>query len=220
MARWAWRPRPAFTVFAAVVRVRRGPSTTRSRPTTTNRRRGWLRRRSTAVARLVRVVRDLSSPEAGPASLRVHYDGETRMVQLLDRGASNEEPLDLAFIEHVAKAGKLRVASTGWRLLFLMTTPTERTVTEVWFHRSVKLTNDPAAMLMSSPNLNRRVLAEHCLERLPLEASAVEIERPTLPARCAGMRKCMASCSRALRSGSAPRSTSLRAFNSMSPIPR
>jgi hypothetical protein len=128
------------------------------------------------------LVRDLSSPCAGSGCLRVHYDGETRMVELLDRGAANAEPLDLAFVEHVAKAGKLRVASTGWRLMFLMTTPTERTVTEVWFHRSVRLTNDPAAMLMSSPNLNRRVLAEHGLERLPLEASAVEIKRPTLPA--------------------------------------
>ena len=55
-------------------------------------------------------------------------------------------------------------------------------MTEVWFHRSVKLVNDPAAMLMSSPNLNRRVLAEHSLERLPLEASAVPVGRPTLPA--------------------------------------
>ncbi len=127
------------------------------------------------------LVRDLSSPCAGSGCLRVHYDGETRMVELLDRGAANAEPLDLAFVEHVAKAGKMRVASTGWRLMFLMTTPTERTVTEVWFHRSVKLTNDPAAMLMSSPNLNRRVLAEHGLERLPLEASAVEVERPALP---------------------------------------
>jgi hypothetical protein len=66
--------------------------------------------------------------------------------------------------------------------MFLMTTPTERTVTEVWFHRSVKLATDPSAALMSSPNLNRRVLVEHGLERLPLEASAVPVARPLLPA--------------------------------------
>jgi hypothetical protein len=61
-------------------------------------------------------------------------------------------------LDHVAT---LQEARAQWRLLFLMTTPTERTVTEVWFHRSVKLANDPSAMLMSSPNLNRRVLADH-----------------------------------------------------------
>ena len=136
-------------------------------------------RRGSAIAPL---VRDLSSPEAGTGCLRMHSDGDTRMVELLDRGTANEEPLDLAFLEHIGKAGTLRVASTRWRLMFLMTTPTERAVTEVWFHRSVKLVNDPAAMLMSSPNLNRRVLAEHSLERLPLEASAVPVGRPTLPA--------------------------------------
>jgi hypothetical protein len=128
------------------------------------------------------LVRNLSSATAGSGCLRVHRDGETRMVELLDRGAANEEPLDVAFVEHVAKAGTLRVASNRWKLMFLMTTPTERTVTEVWFHRSIRLVNDPAAMLMSSPNLNRRVLAEHGLERLPLEATTVSIQHPTLPA--------------------------------------
>ena len=37
------------------------------------------------------------------------------------------------------------------------------------------------APLVSSPNLNRRVLAEHGMERLPLEVDAVPVERPSLP---------------------------------------
>jgi hypothetical protein len=36
-------------------------------------------------------------------------------------------------------------------------------------------------MLMSSPNLNRRVLAERSQERLPLEVGAVQVAKPTLP---------------------------------------
>ena len=128
------------------------------------------------------LVRDLSSPDAITGCLRMHRDGETQMVELLDRGTANADPLDLAFLEHLEHVGTLQEARAHWRLMFLMTTPTERTVTEVWFHRSVKLANDPSAMLMSSPNLNRRVLAEHGLERLPLEAIAVPIEGPTLPA--------------------------------------
>lgn len=127
------------------------------------------------------LVRDLSSPAASEC-LRMHRDGETRMVELMDRGAANTEPLDLAFLEHLEHVGTLEQASARWRLMFLMTTPTERTVTEVWFHRSVTLANDPSAMLMSSPNLNRRVLVEHGLERLPLETMAVPVEQPTLPA--------------------------------------
>ena len=91
------------------------------------------------------------------------------MVELLDRGPANTDPLDLAFVEHLEHATTLKEARTRWRLLFLMTTPTERTVTEVWFHRSVRPATDPSAALVSSPNLNRRVLAEHGMERLPLE---------------------------------------------------
>jgi len=125
--------------------------------------------------------RDLCSPNMDMDCLRMHRDGETRMVELLDRGSANTTPLDLAFVEHIETASVVRDAAIRWRLLFLMTTPTERTVTEVWFHRSVKLVNDPAAMLMSSPNLNRRVLAERTLERLPLEVGAVQVAKPTLP---------------------------------------
>jgi len=126
------------------------------------------------------LVPDLSSPGVDAGCLRMHRDGETHMVELLDRSA-NGEPIDLAFLEHLDHAATLQEARAHWRLLFLMTTPTERTVTEVWFHRSVKLANDPSAMLMSSPNLNRRVLADHGMERLPLEVSAVSVERPALP---------------------------------------
>lgn len=128
------------------------------------------------------LVRDLSSPEAGEACLRMHRDGDTQMVELLDRGSANMEPLDLAFLEHLPHVGTLTKASANWKLMFLMTTPAARAVTEVWFHRSVDLGNDPSAMLVSSPNLNRRVLVEHGLERLPLEARAVALERPMLPA--------------------------------------
>ena len=128
------------------------------------------------------LVRDLSSPAADERCLRMHRDGETLMVELLDRGPASTEPLDLAFVEHLERVVTLKEAHGKWRLLFLMTTPTDRTVTEVWFHRSVKLATDPSAALMSSPNLNRRVLAEHGLERLPLEASAVPVARPLLPA--------------------------------------
>ena len=128
------------------------------------------------------LVRELSSPAADASCLRMHRDGETLMVELLDRGPANTDPLDLAFVEHLEHATTLREARTRWRLLFLMTTPTERTVTEVWFHRSVKPATDPSAALVSSPNLNRRVLAEHGMERLPLEAGAVSVERPSLPA--------------------------------------
>lgn len=125
---------------------------------------------------------DLSSDAAVSGCLRMRQDGETNMVELLDRGEANTQPLDLAFVEHVPKVGTLTEAPSPWRLMFLLTTPSERAVTEIWIHRSLQLANDPAAMLMSAPILNRRVLAEHTLERLPLESNAVPIERPTLPA--------------------------------------
>jgi len=67
-------------------------------------------------------------------------------------------------------------------MLFLMNTPTERAVVEVWFHKSVKLTNVPSGQMVSSPNLDRRVLAAYGMERLPLEAGAVAIDEPSLPA--------------------------------------
>jgi hypothetical protein len=124
---------------------------------------------------------DLSSHAAVSGCLRMRQDGETNMVELLDRGEANAQPLDLAFVEHVPKVGVLTEAPSPWRLMFLLTTPSERAVTEIWIHRSLRLANDPAAMLMSAPILNRRVLAEHTLERLPLESSAIPIERPTLP---------------------------------------
>jgi hypothetical protein len=127
------------------------------------------------------LVRDLSSAAADASCLRMHRDGETLMVELLDRGPANADPLDLAFVEHLKQVCTLKEARARWRLLFLMTTPTERTVTEVWFHRSVKPATDPSAALVSSPNLNRRVLTEHGMERLPLEVDAVPIDRPSLP---------------------------------------
>jgi hypothetical protein len=128
------------------------------------------------------LVRDLSSSTADGSCLRMHRDGETLMVELLDRGPANTDPLDLAFVEHLERVSTLTKASARWRLLFLMTTPTDRTVTEVWFHRSVTPATDPSAALVSSPNLNRRVLAEHGMERLPLEVDAVPVDHPSLPA--------------------------------------
>ncbi len=129
------------------------------------------------------LVKPLSSPTAAGA-LRMRKDGETHMVEFVDTGSGGGgagEAVDLAFIECLRGAGSAKPSDTESRLLFLINTPMDRAVVEVWFHTSVTLRNDPSALLVSSPSLNRRVLAAHGIERLPLEASAVPVDAPKLP---------------------------------------
>jgi hypothetical protein len=131
------------------------------------------------------LVRQLSS-DAAAGALRMRKDGETHMVEFVDTGsggggAGGSAAMDLAFIECLRGAGSAKPSDTESRLLFLINTPMDRAVVEVWFHKSVTLRNDPSALLVSSPSLNRRVLAAHGIERLPLEATAVPVDAPKLP---------------------------------------
>jgi hypothetical protein len=89
--------------------------------------------------------------------------------------------MDFAFLECLRGAGSVKPSDTESRLMFLINTPMDRAVVEVWFHKSVTLRNDPSALLVSSPSLNRRVLAAHGIERLPLEAGTVPVDAPKLP---------------------------------------
>lgn len=133
------------------------------------------------------LLKALSSEASQSGVLRMGKDGDTHMVEFVDVGSQRGEPMDFAFLECLRGAGSVRPSDTESRLLFLMTTPMDRAVVEVWFHTSVTLRNDPSALLVSSPSLNRRVLAAHGMERLPLEASAVPVDGPELPralARC------------------------------------
>lgn len=127
------------------------------------------------------LVKSLSSTAATEA-LRMRKDGETHMVEFIDTGSGHREaPIDLAFLECLRGAGSVKPSDTESRLLFLINTPMDRAVVEVWFHKSVTLRNDPSALLVSSPNLNRRVLAAYGIERLPLEAGVVPLDAPKLP---------------------------------------
>lgn len=131
------------------------------------------------------LVRQLSS-DAAAGALRMRKDGETHMVEFVDTGSGGggtggSAAMDLAFIECLRGAGSAKPSDTESRLLFLINTPMDRAVVEVWFHKSVTLRNDPSALLVSSPSLNRRVLAAHGIERLPLEATAVPVDAPKLP---------------------------------------
>lgn len=145
------------------------------------------------------LVLDLSTNAAVENCLRLRDDGKTQFVELLDRGAARSKSMRLAFLELLPRAGSVRRSDTESRLLFLMNTPTERAAVEVWLHRSVELRNDPSALLLSSPNLDRRVLSAYELERLPLERSA----EPITGSRIAGISSRVTAChSELLRRGS------------------
>ena len=119
---------------------------------------------------------DLSTAGAAEKWLRLRSDGKTQFVELRDRGAEHANPLRLAFLAFLPRSGSVLRSETESRLLFLMNAPTERGVVEVWFHQSVSLRNDPSALLLSSPNLDRRVLSAYEIERLPLEKNAEPVK--------------------------------------------
>lgn len=127
------------------------------------------------------LVKPLSSAGVERDCLRMRKDGDTQVVELLDAGPRRAEAMHFAFMECLRSAGTAGASPSQSRLMYLMNTPTDRAVVEVWFHESVRLVNDPSGMLMSSPSLNRRVLTPQGMERLPLECVAVPIDRPTLP---------------------------------------
>jgi hypothetical protein len=127
------------------------------------------------------LVQGLSSAAAKSGVLRMGKDGDTHMVEFVDVGSQRGEPMDFAFLECLRGAGSVKPSDTESRLMFLINTPMDRAVVEVWFHKSVTLRNDPSALLVSSPSLNRRVLAAHGIERLPLEAGTVPVDAPKLP---------------------------------------
>jgi hypothetical protein len=133
-------------------------------------------------AKIGALVSDLSTPGVGNTCLRMRKDGQTNVVDLLDRGLDRSEAAHFCFLEHLKSAGSVGAKISQSHAMFLITTPIERAVVQVWLHKSVRIITDPSGSLVSSPNLNRRVMESNTVERLPLEAVAEMIHGPHLPA--------------------------------------
>jgi hypothetical protein len=131
--------------------------------------------------KLAPLVRDCSSPSVDDSCLRLRSDGETRVMDLMDRGTDRGTEQSFAFLERIHSAGSIGGGGDPSRSMFLITVPLTRAVVEVWVHKSIPLLNDPSGSMISSPNLNRRVLEPHGVSRLPLEASVAALDGPKLP---------------------------------------
>lgn len=140
-----------------------------SQPLGATARHGWL-------------VDDLSTPGAWERYLRIQ-PGALGPVVYFETGAeSRTKPVRTVFAELLERGGTVGSSDDTVDLHVTPMIPTRLCIFEVWIHRSLRVITQPAASLRETPHLTIAGAEAVDMVPLPLEAHAVAIEEPTLPA--------------------------------------
>lgn len=129
------------------------------------------------------LVTDLSTRGIAGTAVRMGQGDEERTIFFHAEGMSRNQEIRVVFAEHLRKAGTVGGADDRAELDVAIHQPVSFAVLEVWIHRSIARTTEPAAMLIGMYGTASRLGSRPDRLRIPLEAEAKPIDAPALPAR-------------------------------------